>query len=67
MDTLKHRIDVLKQEWDEEETFNKFIQFSVNDEMRWVHSHKSMIKQLLDHLSLTITLKQRQWIATFDQ
>lgn len=66
IDRLQNRINSLKQEWDEQETFNKFIHFSVYDEMRWIHGHKTIMRQLLDHLALTITLKQRQWIATFE-
>ena len=66
IERLHHRIDALKQQWDEQDTFNKFIQYSLHDEMRWVHGHKVMIKHLLDQLALTMTLKQRQWIATFE-
>lgn len=66
IERLEQRINLLKQEWDEQETYNKFIQYSVYDELHWVHSHKVIIKNLLDHLALTITLKQRQWIATFE-
>lgn len=66
IERLQHRIDALKQQWDEQDTFNKFIQYSLYDEMKWVHGHKVMIKHLLDQLALTITLKQRQWIATFE-
>lgn len=64
---LRIRIDALKQQWDEQDTFNKFIQYSVWDEMSWLHGHKPIIKVLFDQLALTMTLKQRQWIATFDQ
>lgn len=63
---LRNRINALKQQWDEQDTFNKFIQYSVYDEMEWVHGHKVMIKHLLDQLAKTITLKQRQWIATLE-
>lgn len=66
IERLQHRIDLLKQQWDEQDTFNKFIQYSMYDEMKWIHEHKVMIKHLLDQLTLTITLKQRQWIATFE-
>lgn len=66
IERLQHRIDALKQQWDEQDTFNKFIQYSLHDEMQWVHGHKVMIRHLLDQLALTITLKQRQWIATFE-
>jgi hypothetical protein len=66
VDRLRHRIDALKQQWDEQDTFNKFIQYSVYDEMEWVHGHKVIMKHLLEQLAKTITLKQRQWIATFD-
>lgn len=66
IERLQHRIDALKQEWDEQDTFNKFIQFSMYEEMKWIHEHKIMMKHLLDQLALTITLKQRQWIAIFD-
>ena len=66
MERLQHRIDALKQQWDEQDTFNKFIQYSLYDEMKWVHGHKVMIKHLLEQFALIITLKQRQWIATFE-
>lgn len=64
---VRLRIDALKQQWDEQDTFNKFIQYSVYDEMEWVHGHKIMLRHLLETLTKTITLKQRQWIATFEQ
>lgn len=66
IERIQHRIDGLKQEWDEQDTFNKFIQYSMHEEMKWVHEHKVMMKHLLDQVALTIALKQRQWIAIFD-
>lgn len=63
---IRLRIDALKQQWDEQDTFNKFIQFSVYDEMKWVHGHKIIIKNLLEQVALTISLKQRQWLAIFE-
>ena len=65
IERLQHRITLLKQQWDEEDTFNKFIQYSMHDEMKWVHGHKVIIKHLMEQLTNTITLKKRQWIATF--
>lgn len=66
IERIEHRINLLKREWDEQETFNKFIQYSVHDEMKWVHAHKVIMKNLLSLLMLTITLKQSQWLATFE-
>ena len=66
IERLQGRIDSLKQQWDEQDTFNKFIQFSIHDEMKWVHKHKIILKYLFDQITLIITLKQRQWIATFE-
>lgn len=66
IERLQNRITDLKQEWDEQDTFNKFIQYSMHEELIWVHEHKVMIKHLLDQLSLTLALKQRQSIAIFD-
>lgn len=63
---LERRINLLKQEWDEQETFSKFIQYSIYDELHWVHTHKIIMKKLLDQLSVTFTLKQRQLIAIFE-
>lgn len=66
LDRLQGRIDSLKHQWDEQDTFNKFIQYSVYDEMQWVHDHKVILKRLLEQLTRTMTLKQRQWIAIFE-
>ena len=66
IERLQYRIDALKQEWDEQDTFNKFIQYSMYEEMKWVHEHKIIMKHLLDQIALTITLKQRQLIAIFN-
>mgnify|MGYP006318567967 CR=1 FL=1 len=66
IDRLQGRIDSLKHQWDEQDTYNKFIQYSVYDEMKWIHDHKVILKRLLDQLTLTMTLKQRQWIAIFE-
>ena len=66
IERIRIRINALKQQWDEQDTFNKFIQYSVWDEMNWLHGHKAIIKHLHEQLAFTMTLKQRQWIATFD-
>lgn len=63
---IGHKIEALKHEWDENDTFNKFIQYSLCNEMHWIHSHKISITHFLEQLARIFILKQSQWIGIIE-
>lgn len=64
LDALINNISELKSEHQKHETFDKFVQYCLGDELAWVHAHKPAINHLLQELFRHQQLVSQQFLNT---
>lgn len=67
LDALINQISELKGERERHETFDKFVQYCLSDELAWVHAHKPAINHLLQELFKYQRLVSQQFFNTLQQ
>jgi hypothetical protein len=62
---MQNRLNALQAEFDRHQTFNKFIQYCVLDELRWLHSHKALLDRILLEMMRLMATKNKKWDEVF--
>ena len=61
----QNRLEALQAEIERHQTFGKFIQYCLLNEIRWTHLHKEVLNTLVRELMRFVALKNRQWVDRF--
>ncbi len=62
---LNFKLKSLQREFDNNQKYNKFINYCVLNELKWIHMHKKILNNRLNHYFKLILLKNTKYVELF--